>query len=484
MTARRLPAGAWLVAVAAAIGSAHAQPPSGDAVIDTADVLRHVRRLSADAWRGRATPSPGLDSAAAYVAAHYARLGLTPLGDGGFLQWMPLRQVRRRVEAAWNTRGASRSLRWGSDLVVVEPPALNGRWRVVVAEGDSFPAAAAGAVVVLPAAAMPERALQRIAEARRRGAAVVLTVVPGEAVGRLARALQEQARQAPWALPLPPRAPLVGWIAESTWRAAEADARRGQLSLELRVAVDTVARGRAPNVVAVLPGRDPALRDEVVVLSAHLDHVGVGDAVAGDSIYNGADDNASGTAALLEIAEAMAALPPEERPRRSVLFLHVSGEELGLLGSQWFVAHAPIPLSRIVADLNVDMVGRNAPDTVVLVGKAFSTLGATVDSVAAARPDLRLHPIDDPWPEEQLFLRSDHVSFAQQGIPAIFFFGGFHTDYHRPSDEANRIDGDKLTRVARLIFAVARAVADGPVRPQWTSDGWDAVHRLTGTNDR
>ncbi len=221
----------------------------------------------------------------------------------------------------------------------------------------------------------------------------------------------------------------------------------------------------APNVVGLLRGSDPSLQDEYVVLSAHMDHVGVGAPLNGDSIYNGADDNASGTSTVIEIAEALSQILP--KPRRSILFLLVSGEEKGLYGSQWFSEHPTVPLQRVVANLNIDMVGRNWKDTIVAVGKAQSTLGATADSVARANRQLGLTVIDDPWPHERFYFRSDHYNFARKGVPILFFFNGVHEDYHRPSDEPEKIDAEKAARVARLILLTGWAVANADARPQW-----------------
>jgi Zn-dependent M28 family amino/carboxypeptidase len=244
--------------------------------------------------------------------------------------------------------------------------------------------------------------------------------------------------------------------------------------VELAAPHRVVQADSAPNVVAVLRGRDRALRDEYGVVSAHMDHVGEERGLA-DSVFNGADDNASGTAALLEIARALAALPPAQRPRRSVLFLAVSGEEHGLLGSQWFVAHPTVPLARVVANVNLDMIGRNAPDTVIGIGMEYSTLGD--DARAAAGPH-RLAIVSDPQPEERHFLRSDQYSFARGGIPAIMLTTGPHADYHKASDEAARLDADKAARVARLALDLVRRVADAGERPRWTSAGQAIVQSL------
>jgi Zn-dependent M28 family amino/carboxypeptidase len=212
-----------------------------------------------------------------------------------------------------------------------------------------------------------------------------------------------------------------------------------------------------------------------------MDHVGVGAPNAkGDSIYNGADDDASGTSAVLELAQAFAALPPAQRPKRSLIFLTVSGEEKGLFGSKYFVEHPPVPADRIVANVNLDMVGRNNPDTVVAIGQDYSTLGTTIQQVASAHPELKLKVAPDLWPQEQLFFRSDHFNFAAKNIPAIFFTTGLHADYHQPSDHVETIDTDKLARIAQLIFHFGQAVATSAEAPKWTEQGKAAMKAISG----
>jgi len=221
------------------------------------------------------------------------------------------------------------------------------------------------------------------------------------------------------------------------------------------------------NVIGLLPGSDPARRVEWVVVSAHYDHVGVGTPDArGDSIYNGADDNASGTAALLEVARALAALP--KRPARSVAFVAVSGEEEGLIGSAYFVAHRPPAVAQLIADVNLDMLGRNAPDVIYLVGDSLSTLGGVAAAQATAHPELGLRPRSL---NDATYLRSDQLSFAIARVPALFLHTGSHPDLHRPSDETGLIDSEKLSRAARLAFYLAYAVASDPARPAWTPQG-------------
>jgi hypothetical protein len=230
---------------------------------------------------------------------------------------------------------------------------------------------------------------------------------------------------------------------------------------------------RAPNVAALLEGSDPVLKGEFVVFSAHMYHVGVGTPANGDSIYNGADDNASGTAAVLALAEAFASAPT--RPRRSIIFLTVSGEEQGLWGSAYFASHPPVGVDSIVAALNIDMIGRNWRDTIVAIGREHSDLGATVDRVAAAHPELNMRAIDDPWPNEQFYFRSDHFNFARRGVPVLFFFSGTHADYHGVDDEVERIDFEKHTRIVRLLYHVGRTLADAEARPQWNPESYRRI---------
>jgi hypothetical protein len=228
-----------------------------------------------------------------------------------------------------------------------------------------------------------------------------------------------------------------------------------------------VVSALVPNVVAILPGSDPTLRDTYVVFSAHVDHLGVGTADAtGDSIYNGADDDASGTAALIEVAEAFASLPSP--PARSLIFLAVSGEEKGLLGSSYYADHPTVPIESIVANVNADMISRNSPDSIAVIGQEFSSLGRLLRRVVNRNPEVGLLVTGDLWPEQNLFLRSDHFSFVRNGVPALWFFAGTHDDYHWVSDEVESVDVDKAARVARLIFFTMHEIADSGRAPTWT----------------
>lgn len=215
------------------------------------------------------------------------------------------------------------------------------------------------------------------------------------------------------------------------------------------------------NVVAFLEGSDPALRGQVVVLGAHFDHLGrdrafATDPKAGDAIRNGADDNASGTAAVLELARLLAQRPP----RRSVLFVAFSGEELGLLGSQHFVEHSPVPVDSMVAMLNFDMVGRLTNDKLLVYGVATaSELPALVDSTNAAGPRLAVKALGDGVGP------SDHSSFYNKNVPVLHFFTDLHGDYHAATDDVERINAPGTARVVDLALRVTRALADRAARP-------------------
>jgi Zn-dependent M28 family amino/carboxypeptidase len=224
------------------------------------------------------------------------------------------------------------------------------------------------------------------------------------------------------------------------------------------------------NVMGRVPGTDPALRSTYVALGAHHDHVGVLPAAGTDSIANGADDDGSGTVALLAIARRMMRTPA----RRSTLFVWHAAEEKGLLGSAWFTAHPTVPIDSIVAMLNADMIGRNAPDRLYVIGplatpnRLSERLGGIVDSVNAALATP--FTIDRSWDvfahPDQVFQRSDHFNYAKRGVPVAFFTTGQHADYHDVGDAAAGVDAEKLRRVATLMLEVTRALGNAPARPR------------------
>jgi hypothetical protein len=219
----------------------------------------------------------------------------------------------------------------------------------------------------------------------------------------------------------------------------------------------------AVNVIARLPGSDPARWSEHLVVGAHFDHVGIRTAIAGDSIYNGADDNGSGTAAIIELAEAFADL--DTPPGRSILFVLFSGEERGLLGSRYFVGSQEAPMGNVISMINLDMIGRNWTDMVAGVYQADSDIFERADRVADAHAELGMSLLTDPWPGENLVNRSDQAPFIPYGVPVLFLTSGLHEDYHQPSDEADRLDYEKTARLTRLIFWIMWEFAEAAEPP-------------------
>jgi Zn-dependent M28 family amino/carboxypeptidase len=245
---------------------------------------------------------------------------------------------------------------------------------------------------------------------------------------------------------------------------------RLEVGIEMK---DTITSSlSAPNTVGILEGSDPRLKDEYLVYSAHMDHIGITPGQP-DSINNGADDDASGTVGVIELAEAFSR--PGARPKRSIIFLTVSGEEKGLWGSKYFTEHPPVPIDQIVADINIDMIGRNWADTIVAIGKEQSDLGATLNRVNAAHRELGMTAIDDRWPEERFYFRSDHYNFARKGVPILFFFNGVHEDYHEVTDSPEKINSDKEARILRLLFHLGQEVGNAPGRPRWKPESYKEI---------
>jgi Zn-dependent M28 family amino/carboxypeptidase len=233
---------------------------------------------------------------------------------------------------------------------------------------------------------------------------------------------------------------------------------------------DTPEADWPANTGAVLRGSDPALAGDWVVVTAHYDHLGV---VARppdpDSIMNGADDNASGTAAVLEIARALAGL--QARPGRTIAFVIFAGEEEGMIGSSWFVKHAPQG-ARLVADINLDMIGRNDPAMVYVCGDSLTSLGVNARELARHYPILTLRSI----PIASAYNRSDQYPFALARIPALMFTAGENDLYHTPRDQVETLDADKIARVARLGAYMAYDVASRRDPPTWTAAGLVYAH--------
>jgi hypothetical protein len=493
---------ALLLPLAVACAPAAVETPAPEAwaidaatVITAAGVEREIHALAHDSTRGRDTPSPGLEKAAVYLTNRFSDLGLEPAGeDGTFIhRWDYDVIALDRDATVLRARGQQRPVpSYEADYFLfpgiqptLEAPAFYGG---VAGEVSAVPAEARGRLLVfdLPVPALDLEWQQRLGSALQPammagGVGLILVLhpeFPRDMIAQLAAMTAGQ--QAPF--------PVVG-IAEdaaidliaaaggdlAAARVAGQPAPLGDGVIELEV-VRVEEFHRPPNVVAMRRGSDPVLRNTYVLVTAHFDHLGVGNPdERGDSIFNGADDNASGTTAMLKMARAFMALP--EAPARTVVFLAVSGEEKGLLGSMAFADNPTIPIGEVVANINLDMVGRNHPDTVIAIGQEYSTLEGVIRRIQN-RPGLGLTIIEDPEPEKMFFFRSDQLSFIQRGIPAVFFTTGDHEDYHKQSDRPELIDNDKLARIARLAFHLAYEIAMDPAAPEWTEEGWREVQQM------
>jgi len=482
-------------------------PPASSAVrkaaatITAADVAKRINIIADDSMMGRDTPSPGLEMTAQYVADQFKSFGLKPGGENGtWFQRYPIIQTQfdpaashvgfmaggKHVHADFSTDarflfGTPADKEVGGSAIV-----LGGTADAAALEGLDVK----GKVVVL----VLDYSKGQLAGGWNRVFGAVFDLEP---VGIVILSNRDSAG---WAARMKPpyrkgvrvggdagRPPLVDVndaalatvLADGGVDVAKIRADTGMVVLpapNLKVMLDlketVLNRTTAPNTIGILEGSDPKLKHEYLVYSGHMDHVGISSGKA-DSINNGADDDASGTVGVIELAEAFSR--PGARPKRSVLFITVSGEEKGLWGSDYFTTHPTVPMKDMVADINLDMIGRNWPDTIVAIGREHSDLGQTLAAVNAQHPELGMAAIDDRWPEENFYGRSDHFNFAKNGVPILFFFNGVHEDYHQPSDSPDKIDADKEARIVQLLFYLGQAVANNPQRPQWNPDSYAKI---------
>ena len=494
-----------LPSAVAAQTALHGSLERAAASITADDIRRRIGILADDSMRGRDTPSPELEKVATWIAAEFRRFGLRPGGDSGtYLQRYAIRRTQIDTAQTFLTvaraGGGSTMLGAGSDIAVLRLgpplPAQDVSGPIVVLAGDTDAVAdpLAGAdvkgtwIVALDV---------RAAEAALAAGAVGVLVITDRSDAEW-QAGMRAANGATLALGghsslEVARAPGLAMIRERTASrvlgldltalrvARRRSARRlpGVL-VTLRVRERVLQQDSAPNVIGILDGSDAVLRKEYVFFTAHMDHLGVAGranaacrARRGDSVCNGADDNASGTTAVIEAARAFSQLQPA--PRRSLVFMTVSGEEKGLWGSEYFSEHPTVPWRAVVADVNSDMVGRNWRDTIAVIGKEQSDLGATLDRVAAAHPELHMTPIGDIWPDQHFYERSDHYNFARRGVPILFFFNGTHADYHAVTDEVSKIDAEKESRIVKLVFYLGLEIADAATRPRWDPESYKRV---------
>lgn len=501
----------------------------GIETINAAQLRDYLSFIASDEMEGRDTPSRGLDTAAKFLAMNLARWGFKPAGDSGsFLQKIALRRDGVDKEQTTATLN-DQPLKIGEDYIPVGRGGEASGPLVFAGNGWFFKAKnidayknvdAKGKIAVIftppdglprgfsPADLSGKRGEDWMdpAEYATKAGAVGIIIVPGfqflanwqRSYNRMTEggALSvEKFSSSPGGGSLPtiiasPRLANLLFQGESQNGTALFDAAGANtlpasfdLKPEKKVTMKIVGKHNqlsTQNVVAVFEGSDPVLKNEYVAVGAHYDHVGIGNPVNGDAIYNGADDDGSGTTALLAMAEALAKSPT--KPKRSVIFIWHAGEEKGLWGSRYFVENPTVPLDKIVTQLNIDMIGRSkkagdtnprnkelsGPDEIYVIGsKMMSTeLGALSESVNKDYLNLSFnYRYDDPNDPNRFFFRSDHFNYARKGIPIIFYFDGEHEDYHRPGDSADKIDYEKMQKVTRTVYMMLWELANRQTRP-------------------
>lgn len=487
----------------------------------------HVEALAADGMEGRNTGSPGYQRAAAYVAGEFERAGLKPAGVKAYSQ--PMTFNVRQIDESHSSINLFRD----GDIIV---PVKLGEDANISVRSDLAPSVTAGLVFAGHALVIPEADYDDLAGLDLRGKIVVFLSggppgIPGPlkshyssgperwkalqkagAIGTVAIAnpksmdipweRQSLARLAPsMSLADPSMEEAHGSQVAISWNPARADtllaggghtfeeilalAASGKPLPKFAIPQQLIFRSslkrstvESQNVVGLYEGSDPKLKHEYIVLSAHLDHLGIGEPVNGDKIYNGAMDDASGVASLIEIARLLS--EGKMKLRRSVIFLAVTGEEKGLQGSRYFAGHPTVKASQIVADINMDMFLPLFPLRYLEVqGAAESTLGEQV-AAACARAGVELQ--QDKEPDRNLFIRSDQYSFIRNGVPALAFKFGYvkgspeeavfkdwyKNRYHAPSDDLNQpVDQAAAAQFNRILLDLLQHVADDKQRPRW-----------------
>ena len=548
MLCRRYLAPAILIALVAPAVTAQQPSRGGVNAITEADLKEWLTYISSDELQGRATYTEGLGLAAGYIASHLKTWGVKPAGDNGsYLQTVKVQGIRANSKASVtvDVNGESRTFKDGEAVTFSRQ--MGGMQTI-----DSSDVVFAGYGLQIPAADLndyaegaPKRKIVvylgsqgpatlpagsgRLLSARGRsaiekGAAAVIS--PASAfTGRGGAPAQPPAAapgggrgQAPavdngdfttvqrYDSVVTPQLSAQDAFFEFLFSGsdvkyaeikAKADKREPlprfalkgvKMTINVDAEYQAVRTRRTNNVVGIIEGSDPKLKDTYVAFGAHYDHVGYREGgtppgggadpggctgqvrptpTPGDVISNGADDDGSGTVALMALAKAFATGP---KPKRSLLFVWHAGEESGLLGSRYHADHPVVPLDKIVAQLNIDMIGRNRCDdpaqgnTVFVVGSdRISTELHNVNEDANAslsKPLTMDYEMNDPADPQSIYTRSDHYSYALKGIPIIFYFTGLHKDYHFVTDEVSKIEFPKMTRVTQLVYATGQRVAN------------------------
>lgn len=439
--------------------------------INVEDLKTHISTLASDDYLGRETGKEGQKMAARYIKQVYNELGVLPGNDTSFQQFFSIAQV---TLGGFIVIGQD-SLFYGDDFIpMFFDFDLHKKFsKVEYISGCDIKKSdiEEQSLVIVDLANDCELSISDVyKKADNRNAEALLVI------NNKFNALQEDIeyfhgnasliKDTTFTIDRKNKTPLIVVSPEHRTRLKQVDKN----SVELNVNSISILEGS--NLPAIIEGSDPKLKNEYVVITAHYDHLGASDEV----VFNGADDNGTGTAALLEIAEAFKKAKEEGNgPKRSILIMPVSGEEKGLLGSDYYVNNPTIPLSDIVADLNIDMIGRvdehhtDEPNYIYLIGsdrlsKDLHNISEKVnEETTKFTIDYTYNEKDDP---NQYYYRSDHYNFAKNKIPSIFYFSGVHADYHQPTDTVDKIDFERVKKVTLLVYYTACELANRKQRPQ------------------
>ena len=426
-------------------------------------VIAHESFLSSDVLAGRGSATRDEELTATYVASEFEGYGLKPApGVSGYIQSAEV--VAPKLDGHASLQAGDASLQEGSDFTLLTSPGASASGPLVrVAASDVQSAHIAEGSTALLTGAADQRVLLPAMSALRRQGAVIVLVPETPALSALPQMFGGETRVSVRLLEDPPRkTPSVILLhADAAAKLTAADGT--QISLTVHEVPQTRPR-QTFNAIGYLEGTDP--KAGTLLLSAHLDHLGVGRPVNGDSIYNGANDDAAGTTAVLELAHALAA---GHRPHRSILFVCYGSEEIGELGSTYFGKHPPVPLNDLVANLEFEMIGnqdpRMPPGVLLLTGWDRSNLGPALKEHGAL-----LGP--DPYPEQHFFERSDNYALALKGVVAHTAAGWATVPtYHQPSDDMAHLDVAFMTRAIQSLIEPVRWLADSDFRPQWNPGG-------------
>ena len=471
--------------------------PAAYSAVREADLRRDVGEMASPAMRGREGGTLDEMRASMWLAEQYRRIGLKPMGDdGSWFQWVDMTRTRVSLTAS-HARIGSQPMTLFRDLIPLGVvPADTVGTVLWIADASDTTADVRGRIVATSVLAPAPNAIRAnsytfasrysdaaingtVARFARRGAAAILLVASpavDSAFDVVSSARSRGTYDVDNAVPrsatgssriAPPPALGTGATPAYLVRASMRETLMRQPQVELSIRLERFTTPTV-NVIGVVRGTDPNLRDEYVVYSSHQDANGVRTTLEGDSVHAGADDNASVTAADLAAARAFVKQPG----KRSVLFINHGSEERGLIGSRYHAAHPVVPITQIVAVLNGDMIGRNHPDSATLLGvqpphRNSSDLVAMALKANELTGRFKLDSLwDRPTHNEGWYFRSDHLPYARVNVPALMYSTNLHDDYHTPRDNPKNIDYPKLTRMAQWMYLTGWFVANAPERPK------------------